>query len=183
MLAQGRGGGYGRRMDEDEIIATVRPGPARRWTAVGVLGALAAVLASTGLEQVLSDSGTAALAGAALIGVAALAGWGAVKVADVTGRTLVLTRRALSDDRGEVLAPLDAVARVDRGAFAFKPSSGFVIHTDRPLGWRWAPGLWWRFGQRVGVGGTLAARDARGMADVMTLILRERAGELDELSL
>ena len=169
-------------MDDDGILATVGAGPMRRWTAVGALGALAALLAATGVEQMLAASGTAAIMGAILTAAGALSAWGAVRMADATGRTLVLTRDALSDDRGEVLAPLDRIARVDRGAFAFKPSSGFVLHLAEPMPRRWAPGLWWRTGTRVGVGGTLAARDARGMADLITLVLADRKGG-GELSL
>ena len=152
----------------EEILATVRAAPVRRWSAVAAMGVLGVLLGSVAAEA----PGLAALVFAVAAAVAVLA---AVAVARATARTLVLTRAGLFDDEGRVLAPFDRVEKVDRGAFAFKPSSGFVLHLDAPMPRAWAPGLWWRTGRRVGVGGTLAQRDARGIADLMSVMLMERS--------
>lgn len=80
---------------------------------------------------------------------------------------LRLTARGLEDSAGTVVAAWDQIARIEQGTFAAKPANGFVIvlHAVAPRGW--APGMWWRLGRRIGVGGVTARRDARAMAEAM----------------
>ena len=54
---------------------------------------------------------------------------------------------------GPSLHNLKNIARVERGLFAFKPSNGFLILLNNPMSRAWHPGLWWRFGRRIGIGG------------------------------
>ena len=65
------------------------------------------------------------------------------------------------------------IASVDRGAFAFKPSNGFTVRLKSPAPRAWLPGLWWRLGRRVGVGGATPGKAARDMADVITILLKD----------
>jgi hypothetical protein len=67
---------------------------------------------------------------------------------------------------------------VERGAFAFKPSNGFLVRLDKPLGRGWAPGLWWRLGRLLGVGGVTSASQSKAMAEILSLELARRAGKL-----
>jgi len=80
---------------------------------------------------------------------------------------------AVRDSNGRLLAEIDQIGSVDRGAFAFKPSNGFVLHLKRaaPLGW--TPGLFWRVGTRIGVGGTTNPSETRNMADQIGFLLSE----------
>jgi hypothetical protein len=109
-----------------------------------------------------------------LIGMAAAALWLAHRARVATRTGLVLTRAGLAEETGRMLAPIDAIERVDRGALAFKPSGGFVVHLDAPGPAGWAPGLWWRIGRRLGVGGTTHPMEGRAMADLLTALLARR---------
>jgi hypothetical protein len=45
------------------------------------------------------------------------------------------------------------------------------------MGFAWVPGLWWRIGKRVGVGGVTPSQPARYMAEVMSAMILEREQE------
>ena len=161
-------------MEKDDTVARIRVAAARRWAALCILSLLGAILLWVALA-----TPPAALwlrAGVLVGGLGAF--WLAVRMGAATGRGLVLTRTELREDGagGRVLARLDQVRTVDRGALAFKPSNGFLLHLapDAGRGWVWAPGSWWRIGGRVGVGGVLRAADARAVAEFVSLRLHER---------
>ena len=106
-------------------------------------------------------------------------GWFAWAMASAKASSLTFDGEALIDDSGVVVCHLEEVERVERGFAMFKPSGGFAIllKGDQPRGW--SPGLWWRWGKRIGVGGATYGRAARNMADSMTIALamREAAAE------
>jgi len=111
-----------------------------------------------------------------------LVGIGALVVADLLRRAtqirIVMTHEVIRDTSGRVLCRVDDIALVEKSAFAFKPSNGFSIITKKPQSRVWAPGLWWRFGRRIGVGGVTSAAEAKFMADIISLELR---GDLEKL--
>ena len=92
-------------------------------------------------------------------------------------RAILLTAGGLTDDTGRVIAPLDKIGSVDRGAFAFKPSNGFLVRLSAPMDRAWVPGLWWRLGRRIGVGGVTPAAEGRVMAEALQKLLDERFGD------
>lgn len=157
---------------DTEILARIVPSPARRAFATGVLGGLGVLLellaflrppASLPLQLMLIALGVVAL-------ILCL------KLYAATGRGLVLSTEALADADGRVVAALDEIRKVERGVFAFKPSNGFVLHLkDRRPG-AWAPGLWWRMGRRVGVGGVISGAEGRAMADLIAATIARREG-------
>lgn len=101
--------------------------------------------------------------------------WSAFRLWHATAQSLVLTTEELRSSDGTVLCRLDAIAGVDRGAFAFKPSNGFLLKLSAPSGpRRWAPGLWWRTGSRIGVGGVTPAAQGKVMAELISHQLAER---------
>jgi hypothetical protein len=87
---------------------------------------------------------------------------------------LELTRAELRTTRGEVLARVEDIAAIDRGVFAFKPASGFILRVREKGPFGWSPGLWWRIGRRIGVGGVTGRDEGRYMADVIAAMLLER---------
>ncbi len=149
---------------DDEVLASITPSPARRIFAVGVMGTLGVLLillaflrppASFPLQLMLIVFGMVALAGC-------------TAMLRATSRGLVLSRDALRDSEGRTLAALADIRKVERGVFAFKPSNGFVLILRRPQPRAWAPGLWWRLGSRVGVGGVISGAEGRQMADLIS---------------
>lgn len=73
---------------------------------------------------------------------------------------------------GRPLALMEDIQEIERGMFALKPSNGFVVRLKTKAAPAWAPGLWWRTGRRLGVGGVTSAGAAKAMADLLALRLQ-----------
>lgn len=153
-------------MTKSEILATITPSPIRRHFAYGmlaILGALTLYLAFV----------TAPAFGFRLflliVGVLILVA--AERMRRATSMVLTLTKDGVTDSAGQVLFTIDDVAKIDRGLFAFKPSHGFVVLTKQAQGFAWAPGMWWRIGKRVGVGGVTPSGQAKFMAERMAMLV------------
>ncbi|MDP2737636.1 MAG: hypothetical protein Q8O82_02755 [Pseudorhodobacter sp.] len=156
-----------RSADRDEVLAVLTPSPLRRVAGAGVLAALAALLLDLGLAHppaalILQLFALALAAGAAWLG------W---QFWHATAATLELTRHCLRERDGRCLALVADMRMVRGGVFAFKPSSGFVITLAAAAPPAFAPGLWWRLGRSLGVGGGTARHAARAMADTLTVLL------------
>lgn len=158
-------------MDHDDpVLARVGASAPRRVFALAVLWGLALMLLWIGAVMpsglpwrlVFLGLGTGAL-------VAGLALWRATRAA------IVLTEAGLFETGGRCLARIEEIRGVDRGMFAMKPSNGFLLRLARSPGRAWAPGLWWRWGRRLGVGGVTASAEARAMADILAIRLAEGA--------
>ncbi len=157
-------------MMSDEVLATVQAAPARRWMAVGMLLVLGAMLIYVALTTPSDLHWRAFLL---ITGGAAL--WMGDRLRRATEHALELTETELRSTDGTVLARIDQIETVERGAFAFKPSNGFLItlHASGPRVWH--PGLWWRIGRRVGVGGVVAAAQTKFMSEILSAQVAERA--------
>ena len=90
---------------------------------------------------------------------------------DATQHHIILTDQSLISTSGEIICTLDNVEAVDRGLFAMKPSNGFVIKTKTADVRRWVPGLWWRIGGRIGVGGVTQPGEAKFLVEQMQALL------------
>lgn len=154
---------------QQEVLATVSATGARRVMAISVLVLLGGVLVYMALAQPPQALGWQLAMLATGIVVLLLA----ERMRRASVLVLELTRTELRERGGQVLARLDQIESVNRGVFAFKPSNGFVIITRAPHPLQWNPGLWWRIGRRIGVGGVAPAVQAKYMADVMQAILSE----------
>ena len=98
-----------------------------------------------------------------------------------TDDTVVLTREVLASGSGEVIARVENVSAVERGAFAFKPSNGFLVRLRMPDGSPgWRPGLWWRRGTFIGIGGVVPGGQSRAMAEVLTALTLDMLPDRDE---
>ncbi len=144
----------------DEPILTLYASPPRRVIAFSVVGALGLLLLSIAIFQP-----PAPVLQFFLIGL----GGGAIGAAEAMRRAtslgVVLTEAGLFETSGREIALMKDIVSVQRGPFAFKPSNGFsvVLKAKRPGAW--APGMWWRFGRRVGIGGVTAKPVATAMAE------------------
>lgn len=156
--------------DPEEVLATITASAPRRWLAVVSLVFLGVLLIYVALMQ------PPALGWQVFLLVL---GAGALVVADklrrATARVIELTERVLRDSSGEIIAHVEDILRVDRGVFAFKPSNGFLIRTSKSAGPRmWLPGMWWRLGRMIGVGGVTPGRETKFASDILSAILAKR---------
>ncbi len=161
-------------MNEERILAELSVSKGRRYFGAGTQMALGLLLIY--IAGVQPPQNVFALVALLFFGAVAL--WQGWVLWCSTGHKLVLTSQELRDTSGRRLARLDDIDGVDRGFFAFKPSNGFMIKLKESAPRAWAPGLWWRIGRRVGVGGTTSGRAAREMADLISVLLTDRGREL-----
>ncbi len=154
--------------DEEAAVLSITPSPVRRWMAILALGFLAILLIKLAFEEI------PALWRILFVVLGAGTLWAACRLRVATMDGIVLTRRGVRTASGRTLADLENVARVERGALAFRPSNGFTVRLKRPGRAGWAPGLWWRVGRRLGVGGTLSGGQAKAMADLLADMAAER---------
>lgn len=159
----------------DDYEAVMRASPVRRGFAVGVLGLLALLLIWMALATPAAPAWKAVLF---VSGVAS--GWFAWWLWQASSMDLILDAQALRDSSGTVLARVAEIESVDRGVFAFKPSNGFLLRLSAPQPRAWRPGLWWRFGRRVGVGGVTAPAAAKALAGEIERRLAARTGQAQQ---
>lgn len=156
--------------ERPEVITTLAPSPFRRWLAVGMMAGLGAICLCLALLRPPGDP----LWLVVLMAIGAASLWLARRLALATRTWIELTEAGLRDGKGRILAPIARIAGVERGVFAFKPSNGFLVRLSDPGPRAWEPGLWWRFGRRVGVGGVTPSAQGRLMADALAALLAER---------
>ena len=154
-----------------DVIATLEPSLGRRWFGVLVLGILGILLIIVTMTQPPEDLSLQIIF--LIVGVLFI--WQAQWNLRVTKHGLYLTKEGLFDAQNSLICPLYNMAEVDRGMFAFKPSNGFLIrlHEAEPKGW--APGLYWRLGRRLGIGGATHPSHNKEMAQALELLIMERA--------
>lgn len=152
--------------DENGIYAVVQASPARRVFAYGVQFGLGALLIYLTLVQPPAFHWMVFML---VFGILML--WQAERMRRATQVILELTETELRDSTGTVLARIDEIHSVNRGVFALKPSNGFTLVLDNKKPRAWLPGLWWRFGRRVGVGGVTNAGQSKFMAERISMMI------------
>ena len=153
-----------------EILATISPSRPRRLFALCVLfflGVLVILIAFLRPPVVFHWQIMLMLFGAVVL-------WFADLLRRASSKSLILTKTDLRESTGRLLANVDDIEGIDRGVFAFKPSNGFMLKTSSSEGLAWAPGVWWRIGNRIGVGGVTPAGEAKSMAEIITVMLAQR---------
>ena len=158
--------------DENEVLAVARASTGRRilgLTSLGLLGVLLIYIAfvrppSLGWQVFLIALGAASL-------------WLTDRMRKSTASWIELTPTELRDGDGTVIARVADIQTMDRGVFAFKPSNGFLLKTagasqDAPRAWR--PGLWWRTGRRIGIGGMTPGSQTKFMSEVLSAMMATR---------
>ncbi|MEN8896813.1 MAG: hypothetical protein ABF248_12125 [Yoonia sp.] len=155
--------------DEKDVIFRFGASSVRRIFACGVLYGLGVLVIYVALVRPPQIVGLVFLL---VFGCAALL------IAERLRRTTLieieLTETQVRDSKGRVLAEFDDILSVERGAFALKPSNGFTLVLNGRKPRAWVPGMWWRMGKRVGVGGTTSAGPAKFMAEQIALRIASR---------
>ncbi len=161
----------------DDILAVLHPSVARYWGALLIIGSFGLLLlwiAATGATG-------SPIATVLFLIFSGLSFYAIYCFRATRQQSLFLTEKGLFDNQGNTLCAFDQIKSLDRSFFAFKPSNGFTIRLTEPLPRAWVPGLWWRIGTRLGVGGITSVSQAKGMADTIALILKLGPDELKEL--
>lgn len=154
---------------DTEVLATVKASAGRRFLGIGLLSILGVLVIYVAVASPPSFGWQIFLVA---LGITALLVADAMRRS--TAHVLELTRTELRDSGGIVIAEVAEITGIDRGAFAFKPSNGFLLRLENTGPRNWRPGLWWRFGRRVGVGGMTPGRQTKYMAEIIAVMVAER---------
>ncbi|WP_027236893.1 hypothetical protein [Leisingera caerulea] len=153
----------------NDILATIEASAARRVMGTAMLGLTGALLVYVAFSAPPSPAWLVFLLA---VGAAAL--WLAVRMWQATMHRIELTAEELRCSDGQLIARVDDIEAIDRGFFAFKPSNGFLIRTGTPGGRTWMPGLWWRSGRRIGIGGVTPGSQGKAMSEILAAMLVQR---------
>lgn len=154
-----------------EVLARLEPSLGRRWLGVITLTLIGGFLLYVSLKTPAESLFFRILL--PLLAIALL--WQAQWNLRVTKTGIYLTKQGLFDGRGKLICALDNMLEVDRGIFAVKPANGFLVRLNRTEPRGWAPGLYWRIGKRLGIGGATSASQTKAMAEMIAMMIQERA--------
>ena len=153
-----------------DVIAEIKPSLGRRWFGTIALVCAGGLLLAYGALNPQMATGVRVVL--ALTGLAFL--WQAQWNLRVTHLGLYVTRQAIFDTNGKLIVLLANIVEIDRGVFAFKPSNGFLLRLEEPEPAAWAPGLYWRIGRRLGIGGATAPAQNKYLVETLQVLLMER---------
>ena len=153
----------------DEVIGTVYASAGRRMLGIVSLAFLGILLIYLCLAKPPSLLGQLFLL---VIGAGSL--WLADKMRRATSHVIELTETEIRDSSGIVIARIEDIVSIDRGFFAFKPSNGFLLRTKKPETRVWRPGLWWRIGRQIGVGGMTPGHQTKFMSEIIAATIAQR---------
>jgi hypothetical protein len=157
--------------DTDAVLATARASAGRRMIGLVSLGFLGVFLIYVAFT---SSPGLGWQLFLLVVGGGAI--WMADFMRRATSEAIELTSSVLRSSDGTLIARVEDIEHIDRGVFAFKPSNGFLLRTKQGTGAEniWRPGLWWRMGRRVGVGGMTPGNQTKYMAEVISTMIAIR---------
>lgn len=154
---------------DTEILATVEASPARRVMGVGMLAALGLLTLSVGMSSAPGFGWQVFL-----VAIAAASLWMAYRMWQATAHRVELTPLGLRCSDGVEIVSIADLEVMDRGFFAFKPSNGFLMRARTAAPRAWYPGLWWRTGRRIGVGGVTPGSQTKTMTEIIAALIVER---------
>ncbi|SLN31402.1 hypothetical protein [Ruegeria meonggei] len=154
---------------QQEVLATIKASGPRRWLGVGMLSVVGGLSIFVALANPPEPQWVLFLL---VVGAAAF--WLAYRMWSATNEWIELTETELRTGAGHLIANVEDIETVDRGVFAFKPSNGFLVKTRSSARYHWAPGLWWRLGRRIGIGGMTAAAENKFMSEILSAMIASR---------
>ena len=152
-----------------EVLATIEASAVRRGMGTAMLGAVGCILIYVAVSAPPSPAWLVFLLA---VGAAAL--WLSVRMWQATVHRIELTAEELRCSDGQLIARVEEIEAIDRGFFAFKPSNGFLIRTGTQGARAWMPGLWWRAGRRIGIGGVTPGSQGKAMSEILAAMLAQR---------
>lgn len=153
----------------DEVIGTITASVGRRFLGITSLALLGFFLIYVCFAQPPEALGQVFLLAT---GVASL--WIADKMRRSTSNVIELTETELRDSSGTVICLVEDIESVDRGFLSFKPSNGFLLRTKNPDTRAWRPGLWWRSGRRIGIGGMTPGHQTKFVSEILAVTIAHR---------
>jgi hypothetical protein len=155
--------------DPNAVLATAGASPGRRFLGLVSLSGLGLML----IYIAVSES-PALEWRVFLLALGAGTLWLTDQMRRATATRIELTETELRDTDGTRIALIEEIDGMDRGFFAFKPSNGFLLRTKTKGDNAWRPGMWWRVGRRIGVGGMTPAHQCKQISEIIAVIMAKR---------
>ncbi|MDE0111848.1 MAG: hypothetical protein OXI87_06855 [Albidovulum sp.] len=150
-----------------EVLCSLEPSPSRALIGAFMLVLLAGFLFYIGFGD--TSTHLASRVAIPALGIASL--YSAFRIYSVSQDKILLTRDALRTRDGTLVANVGNIERVETGLLAMKPSNGFLVVLKEPMRRAWYPGLWWRFGKRIGIGGITSKHGGKVMAGAIASLM------------
>lgn len=157
----------------DEVLAVVEASAPRRWMGVAMLAIVGILVIYVAVVTPPEPAWQVFL-----IVMGAVSLWLAQRMYQATMHRIELTATELRSSTGEIIAKVADIRGMDRGVFAFKPSNGFLLRTESKGSRVWQPGLWWRMGRRIGIGGVTPGSQTKFMSETIAALMAEREREI-----
>lgn len=158
--------------EAEDVLVAIRATTFRRYTTVILLVFFALILTQVGIEMPSERPAMKFLAFALgfVSVIQAVFFWRATAVA------IELTAQVLreSGPNGRILARVADIEKIDSSAFSYRPASGFLILLKTPAPMMVAPGMWWRRGRKIGIGGVTAKAHSKILAAALQELITER---------
>lgn len=157
--------------ETDPVLQSLSASRLRLFSILALLLIFAAIMVQIAVE--LPSDRLATKAGLALLGAVLI--WQAVRVWSSSRHRIELTPTGLRWSKtGAYLARIEDIRDVNTSIIAFRPATGFLVILNAPAPAATAPGLWWRVGKRIGIGGVTAKYEAKAMAEMLREMTRAR---------
>lgn len=152
------------------VLLTLEMSQLRRFLVVLALMLVAAGLVNAGvMREGVDPVSRVVIAIVALVAV--VTAW---QVWTATAISIELTENGLRQSDGRQICSFDEVADISRGLAVTRPANGFALLLRERRPFAWVPGLWWRMGRKVGVGGMTSKMRTRMMAEAIEGLLARR---------
>lgn len=153
-----------------QSLQELRASKIRRVLACGVLVVIGGMFWWVGMQ----DDQMGWPSRAMMAGFGALWLWGAFELWRGTAGAVILNDTGIVDSSGAQVTSIENIAAIERGIVSMKPSHGMLLKLSESGSAKWVPGLWWRLGARVGIGGLTAKRDTRLFAEALEQRIRTK---------
>ncbi len=150
-------------------IVKIQPSASRRFFSIFILCLSAGVM----IYFAITDPAQSIVLKLILLSLAGIFLWQVQANLRFPNAALLLKRDGLYDDQCEIICSLSNIALVDRGWFSIKPSNGFLLRLHEKASIKWLPGVYWRIGKRMGVGGAINPTQTKEFSDKLLLLQQE----------
>lgn len=157
-------------MKEEPIVLKAGFVQARRWLGVISLGLPAVLVGIVILQGAITSPQSLII----VLLIAAAFGWSAYRMWNVPIAGIEFDGSELRTQDGVVIAKLQDIVSVQTGIFALRPSNGFMMVMKDSERVPTRPGIYWRQGRHIGVGGLLQAAEAKAIGRALQFAVAKR---------
>ena len=158
-----------------DVILKIKPSAGRRIFGIIILCLVAVIM----MNYAFGDKAQSIVLRFILLLMAVVFLWQAQANLRFIGAALILKREGLFDDQGALICSLSNINQIDRGWISFKPSNGLLVRMHKPMALKWSPGLYWRFGKSLGIGGMVSPVLTKEMSDKLLLLMQENVHNIE----